>query len=176
MLGDRGGEKNNRGWGEIDLLAISQSGFPIPIELKTNNGECILRAILEAVAYGIALEETWKCQTPPSNSYSKWTSFSSQWLVRARELGFDLDTLTKMEGCMVVCAAPQTYWNACIGNLAQHRRAQVFAEDWSEVEKLISKLANNGFNVKFVSLFEGSKDPTGLPNVLRLEELWLPSP
>jgi hypothetical protein len=174
MLGDWGAKKNNQGWGEIDLLAISQSGLPIPIEVKVNYGECILRAIIEAVAYGIALQEVWRAQKPPVGSTSKWVSFSSQWRARAKEFGFNLDMPARMDECTVVCAAPQMYWKTCIGDWAKHGRAQVFAADWSEIGKLISMLANRGFHVRFVSLVDNSTDLVGLPKILRLEELWLP--
>jgi hypothetical protein len=175
MLGDWGAKENNQGWGEIDLLAISQSGFPIPIEVKANNEECILRAILEAVAYGVALQEIWKCQRPPIDCSSKWDSFFNQWRVRAKEIGFNVDARAKMDECTVVCAAPQIYWETCIGDRTKHGRSQVFSIDWLQIDKLISKLAKTGFHVRFMSLVHNSTDLHGLPKILRFEELRLPS-
>ena len=52
--------QQSRGWGKIDLLALTADGHPIIVELKTDEStETPLRAILEGMANAVAVAKNW---------------------------------------------------------------------------------------------------------------------
>lgn len=60
-LYNRRPKKDRDGWGKIDVVGIAKNLTPVVIGLKAGSSdESLLRMILEAVAYGIAIRTAWK--------------------------------------------------------------------------------------------------------------------
>jgi hypothetical protein len=58
---------DDKGWGEIDLLAVTETGFPTIIELKGDTcRESPLRLLVEGCAYAIAVKKCWEIFGPNS--------------------------------------------------------------------------------------------------------------
>lgn len=49
----------DRGWGEIDLFGATAENVPVVIELKSAPSEYLLKAIIEVLAYGVAIRKAW---------------------------------------------------------------------------------------------------------------------
>ena len=47
----------NHGWGELDLLGATAEKIPVAIELKIFPREYLLKAIVEVLAYGVAIRK-----------------------------------------------------------------------------------------------------------------------
>jgi Holliday junction resolvase-like predicted endonuclease len=116
------GSNANKGWGEVDLLAVGHDDMPVVIELKANKHESLLRAICESVAYAISLQENWD-------------RFGSQWR-RDAEVRVGCDHPTSMD---IVIAAPKAWW---IG-VRPFDEAQM---------KLVQSLKHYGFLIHYLSL------------------------
>ena len=63
----------DRGWGELDLLGATAENVPVAIELKIHPGEYLLRAIVEVLAYGVAIRKAWNA-TDECPLSSQWAN------------------------------------------------------------------------------------------------------
>ena len=137
-----GDKSTNSGWGEIDLLGISEFGLPVVIELKSNKRQKLLHALIEAVAYGIAIRKAWP-------------NLAEQWRSRVAELKLNLPTpsLDRLESCPLVVAAPDYYWELQNRSSNQkHCTDQPFPDFWNPFHKLRAALAARGLPVTFLEL------------------------
>jgi hypothetical protein len=133
-------KKDRDGWGKIDLVGITRDLKPVVIELKASGSkESLLRMVLEAVAYGIALQEAWKPQ------------FLQDWKFALEQLASNDHKLINQESlhglperlnpCHILCAAPSEYWKAHY----QDRKC-------GEFTKILDHLSEKGFAVSFADL------------------------
>jgi hypothetical protein len=131
--------RRSLGWGKIDLLGITELGLPVIIELKSNKkDETLLRALIEATAYGIALREAWP-------------NLAGHWRKRAAELGLPSPSLNRLDLCPLVIAAPKDYWDG--QKTSQNREAsEPFADFWNPFHELCAALATRGLPVSFLKL------------------------
>lgn len=88
-------KRSSEGWGAIDLLGLTTDGRPVVVELKkASSPETPLRALLEAAAYAVSVEENWA--------------------LLAREMSCVQDAVT-LATCpkpvAIVVAAPERYWS-----------------------------------------------------------------
>jgi hypothetical protein len=134
-------KRHRNGWGKIDVVGVeSRDLTPVVIELKAGgSSESLLRMVLEAVAYGIALQEAWK------------RGFLRDWKAALTKLTVADDRLinqeslerlpTSLNDCRILCAAPSEYWN---GHFEDGRN-----EDFKAIRHHLTK---KGFAVSFVRL------------------------
>ena len=128
------------GWGKIDAVGIAYDLTPVVIELKADiSNESLLRMVLEAVAYGIALQEAWKPR------------FLQDWKFALNELaGSDKSLINQasleklpaeLETCHLLCAAPSEYWSS-------------HSEDLKRVEfkAIRNYLSKAGFSISFAKI------------------------
>lgn len=155
-------KKNDQNWGEVDLLGVSSSNLPVVIELKSNHGENLLRAILEASAYCIALRKAW------SVLGSQWTT----------HLGMSQSSTAKvLSGCQFVIAAPVSYWQACIGqNGGKHTRNKSPEGFWQVLPELLFMLGQRGITAGAVALLNSGKIKDGLPEIIGIRTIDLITP
>jgi Holliday junction resolvase-like predicted endonuclease len=150
------------GWGEIDLLAISEVGLPVVIELKIKKNEYLLRALLEAAAYGIALKKVWPL-------------INKQWEDAAKRLGIEVTPSLHLLSCPLAIIAPSDYWENCIGSAAQKRKSgQILPDAWRPFHQLVSALAQRGLPATFLEIESAGIDDNGLPAVTCLKRVPLP--
>jgi hypothetical protein len=134
-------KKDRDGWGKIDVIGLlSEDLTPVVIELKAGvSNESLLRTVLEAVAYAIAVQEAWKPR------------FFQDWKVALKELASADHSLinqgsltripTNLTTCRILCAAPTEYWK----RYHEERKCTEFKE-------LLSHLGDQGFIVSFARL------------------------
>lgn len=120
------------GWGEIDLLAVGNSGNPTVVELKLSkdrNAEPPQRPLIEGAAYAVALKTTW------SSFWPEWDAVLS---------GIDLDgqEVNMAQNVDVVLLAPNSYWDHWL----QQRQYQ---EAQASYRMLVSLFANEGIIIRF---------------------------
>lgn len=131
--------RNDLGWGKIDLLGITETGLPVVIELKSNKkSETLLRALIEVTAYGIALREAWP-------------SLAGEWTKRATELRLPSPSLSRLEKCPLVIAAPDDYWKVQRTS-AKRVACEPFEDFWKPFHELCAALEVHGFPVSFLEL------------------------
>lgn len=153
-------QKQADGWGEIDLLGVSNSGLPLVVELKAeNSSEGPARMLVQAAAYGVALRKAW-----PAGLRMEWES-----AVGAIPEGPSLPT--DLTVCELVCAAPAEYWVEWTGDSPRGRT--ISAESWAALARLRKALAGEGFPSVFLSLGHQGKD-AGLPQKITVQEESLP--
>lgn len=130
------------GWGKIDLLGVTETGLPVVIELKSNLDETLLRALSEAAAYGIALREAWP-------------NLAGEWTKLATELGLPSPSMSRLEKCPLVIAAPEDYWK--VQKTSPKRVAcEPFEDFWKPFHELCAALGKRGFPVSFLQLKRGA--------------------
>lgn len=153
--------RTDKGWGEIDLLGASESNLPVVIELKSNHGENLLRAVLEASAYCIALRKAWPVLGP-------------QW---SKRLGLsELSTDGVLSACPFVIAAPVSYWQACIGRKGK-RTANKCPEDfWRVLPDLLFMLGQRGIIGSAVALLDSGSPDAGLPQITSIRAVDILTP
>ena len=151
---------SNRGWGEIDLLGATAQNLPVVIELKSKFSEPVLGAIVEAVAYGVAVRKAWN-----SGELRK------QWETRlgTRDLPPSLDT------CELVVAATTDCWRRWIGGTGEALGFRTPVRAWGSIRRLVALLRKHGFKIAFVEIgSRGEKDPQGLPVISAARTVALP--
>lgn len=142
-------QQQQEGWGEIDLLGAYE-GVPSIIELKrspssslegvVDQTETPLRMVLEATAYAVAVRRNW-------------TALREEFIARCQFLGMDTnnvpDTLNE-KNIPVVAVAPAAFW---MNWLPVTTRGQRVAPDaWNAFQVLITKLEEQHYPVRFVSV------------------------
>jgi hypothetical protein len=95
----RGNNRDDAGWGEIDLLAVTAEGSPVIVELKREpSSETPLRMLPEGLANAVAIRKCWQIFGPNFNS-------------RITTLG--LPCCNPPKTFPVICLAPDSYWHEC---------------------------------------------------------------
>jgi hypothetical protein len=151
----------NRGWGEIDLLGVSDVGLPVVIELKAPAAADTPPAFLvQAVAYAIAIQRAW-----PNRLATEWSNKIAQ--------AYDLQITPSraLQMCPVVCAAPREFWDCWIGQ--SNKARTVKPKTWDAFRRLVGAFAARGFPATFVRLDHTGLSETGFPEGLSAEILHL---
>lgn len=142
------------GWGKVDLLGASAESLPVVIELKSKISEYLLRAIVEGVAYAVAIKKAWS-QDKPHNLRVQWEERLA--------LGHLAETLTAVA---VVVAAPSACWARWKGDAGQEKSFRVQKEALEVIADLRTMLNRRGYPVSFVEVLGGkSADAHGLPTI-----------
>ena len=144
--------KENRSWGEIDLLGIGTDFLPVPIELKKREAaESPLRMLVEVAAYGFAIRKAW-----PSLK-DDWVKFVSWFGVSSLQFPATLERVT------LIGVAPAEYWLQCLGLLRRTKKGQFPPGAWPPFWELVDTLREKWlFDIDFVAV-EGTwgDDGTG---------------
>lgn len=141
----------DREWGKIDLLGVSSKALPVVIELKSKDGEYLLRAVAEGVAYAVAVKKAWSDG-----------GLRAQWQERLKMPQFT-ETLCAVP---VVVAAPTDCWTRWKGDSGKRIAYQVKKESMQAIADLVAALKSRGYPVTFVELLGGEPaDPYGLPTI-----------
>jgi len=125
----------------IDLLAVSPTGFPVTVELKSlspgTQAETPLRAILEAAAYTCILQ-------------ADWPAFREELIDRLKGLGIQDSLPDDLKEWPLVIAAPPEYWT-----FWNNPERKSFLEAKPTFRSLVHTFRDQGFPISFVSV-EGS--------------------
>jgi Holliday junction resolvase-like predicted endonuclease len=141
----------DKGWGEIDLLAASADDLPVVIELKSKISEYLLRAVVEGLAYAVAIKKAWS----QSNLRLQW----QERLALANPIG-------KLDTVAVVVAAPTSCWARWKGDAGQKDAFRVQKEALQTIDGLRMKLIEHGYPVTFVEILGGEpSDIYDLPTI-----------
>lgn len=88
------------GWGHIDLMALTQDGHPIVIELKKQDAQDTpLRAMIEGLANAVAVEENWP-------------AMSREIRAMCSRIGLVAPVAEVASPVTTVILAPETYWSS----------------------------------------------------------------
>ncbi len=141
-------ERKQNNWGEIDLLGISPDGKPIPIELKQDMGDNILKMIIQVAAYAIAVQRVWN---------EKDSKFQASW----RDLGLENCFNGGLDKVECICLATEAYWQRAFGDRSNRRIAgQIQADSWGPIKKLINEFQKKGIEISFATVVLGTELPT----------------
>lgn len=123
--------QKRHGWGSIDLLGIEdgKGGYPVVIELKLDKKtiEPPVRAVVEAVAYMLALRGNWE-------------DFRGEWKARSGS-----KTVGKPEKLTAVILAPEAYWEKVEND-------RNLLASLPNLKLLVDGLAAKGYLIRFASI------------------------
>ena len=147
----------DRGWGELDLFGATAENIPVAIELKVKPSEYLLRAVVEVLAYGIAIRKAW-------NATDDKYSLSSQW---AKTVG-KIDSLNDLP---LVVMAPAEYWQVILSDSPKRIRFQTPQSVRQSIQKLIEKMRRFHYPLIFVKINteEPLPNKNGLPVIKNAE-------
>ncbi len=149
----------NSGWGELDLLGATAEKIPVVIELKINPSEYLLRAIVEVLAYGVAIRKAW--------SGINGCPLCSQW---ADVVG-KIDSLVDLPLAVV---APASYWQVVLSDSPKRIQFQTPRPVRQSIKKLLKKMYCVNYPLTFVEVnAEQQTGNSGLP-VIITDESGLP--
>lgn len=129
----------NRGWGELDLLGATRENIPVAIELKIYPKEYLLRAIVEVLAYGVAIRKAW--------SGIDGCPLRSQW---ADDVG-KIDSLVALP---LVVMAPALYWKVILSDSPKKTRFQTPQPARQSIKKLLERMHRVNYPLTFVQINE----------------------
>lgn len=142
----------NCGWGELDLFGATKENVPVAIELKIYPKEYLLRAIVEILAYGVAIRKAW--------SGIDGCPLRSQW---ADVVG-KIDRLVDLPLAVV---APASYWQVVLSDSSERIRFQTPQPVRQSIKKLLVKLHCVNYPLTFVEIHaEPQPDKSGLPVII----------
>lgn len=142
----------NCGWGELDLLGATAKNIPVAIELKIFPSEYLLRAIVEVLAYGVAIRKAW--------SGIDGCPLCSQW---ASVVG-KIDSLVDLPLAVV---APASYWQVVLSDSPKRIRFQTPQPARQSIKKLLAKMHCVNYPLTFVEVHaEPPADKSGLPVII----------
>ncbi|MFH1976904.1 MAG: hypothetical protein ABIJ52_15370 [Pseudomonadota bacterium] len=142
----------NCGWGELDLLGATAMNIPVAIELKIFPSEYLLRAIVEVLAYGVAIRKAWSC--------IDGCPLPSQW---ASVVG-KIESLVDLPLAIV---APASYWQVVLSDSPKHIRFQTPQPARQSIKKLLEKMHCANYPLTFVEVnAEEQLDKSGLPVII----------
>ena len=145
---------NDRGWGELDLLGATAENVPVATELKIKPREYLLRAIVEVLAYGVAIRKAWR--------RVDGFSLGSQW---AGVVG-NIDSLVHVDLPLVVMA-PASYWRDVLRNSTEPTRFQTSQPSRQSIKKLLEEMHRFNYPLTFVEIqAEPQPDASGLPVII----------
>lgn len=151
------------GWGEVDLLGATAKKIPVVIELKIKPSEYLLRAIVEVLAYGVAIRKAW--------SGIDGCPLRSQW---ASVVG-KIDSLVDLP---LVVAAPASYWQVVLSDSPKRIRFQTPPPVRRSIKKLLEKMYCVNYPLTFVEVnAEQQLDKSGLPVIINavIKDMPIPS-
>lgn len=150
------------GWGELDLLGATAGNAPVAVELKIKPSEYILRAIVEVLAYGVAIRKAW--------SGIDGCALRFQW---AKVVG-DIENLVDMP---LVVMAPSSYWEVVLRDSAKRTRFQTPDPVRHAIRRLLATMRRVNYPLTFVEVAEKPrKEKGGLPAVTNALVRELPGP
>jgi hypothetical protein len=142
----------NYGWGELDLFGATKENVPVAIELKIYPKEYLLRAIVEVLAYGVAIRKAW--------SGIDGCPLHSQW---ANVVG-KIDRLVDLPLAVV---APASYWQVILSDSPKRIRFQTPQLVRQSINKLLAKMQSLNYPLSFVEInAELQPDERGLPVII----------
>ncbi|MFA7097269.1 MAG: hypothetical protein WC383_12430 [Gammaproteobacteria bacterium] len=142
----------NSGWGELDLLGATAEKIPVAIELKNNPREYLLRAIVEVLAYGVAIRKAW--------SGIDGCPLCSQW---AGVVG-KIDSLVDLPLAVV---APASYWQVVFSDSPKPIQFQTPRPVRQSIKKLLKKMCYVNYPLTFVEVnAEQQPGESGLPVII----------
>jgi|GEM_PF-905625 len=142
----------NRKWGELDLLGATKENIPVAIELKIKPSEYLLRAIVEVLAYGVAIRKAWSgidgCPLP-----SQWANLVGK-----------IDNLVDLPLAVV---APASYWQVILRDSPKKTPFQTPQLARQSIKKLLAKMHSVHYPLTFVQVnAEQQLDKSGLPVII----------
>lgn len=142
----------NRGWGELDLLGATAENVPVAIELKINPSEYLLRAIVEVLAYGVAIRKAWS-GIDGCPLFSQWASVVGK-----------IDSLVDLPLAVV---APASYWQVVLSDSPKRTVFQTPQPVRQSIKKLMEKMCCVNYPLTFVEVkTEEQLDKSGLPVII----------
>ena len=154
---------DDAGWGEVDLFGATKENLPVVVELKTERREDLLRAIVEVLAYGVAIRKAW--------SGIDGCPLRSQWAKTVGEAGNLVDL-------PLAVVAPDFYWQAVLNDSQKKTPDQTPMASRQSIKTLMDKMHRANYPLTFV---EVTKKPqlakSGLPDVTSavVRELTIPT-
>jgi hypothetical protein len=149
-------KQKKEGWGAIDLVGVdNETGYPVVIELKiakkttksaTKAVEPPLRAVVEALAYMLALR-------------GNWADFGPQWHQRTNQV-----LLPAPKSLTAVILATEEYWEAV-------KSDTYLMDSLGPVRALVDELARVGFQFRFASVATDSQGKTVVVRQVREIEI-----
>lgn len=137
----------DRGWGELDLLGATAENIPVAIELKVNPSEYLLRAIIEVLAYGVAIRKAWSA-TDECPLCSQWGNIVGK-----------VDTLRDLP---LVVMAPASYWDVIFSNSPKRIGFQTPEPVRQSIKSLLGKMSSANYPLTFVEVkAEQQSDKSG---------------
>ena len=142
----------NSGWGELDLLGATAEKIPVAIELKINPGEYLLRAIVEVLAYGVAIRKAW--------SGIDGCPLCSQW-------GCVVGKTNSFVDLPLAVVAPSSYWQVVLSDKPKRIKFQTPQPVRQSIKKLLEKMRCINYPLTFVEVnAEQQLDESGLPVII----------
>jgi len=143
----------NCGWGELDLIGATARNIPVAIELKIFPSEYLLRAIVEVLAYGVAIRKAW--------SGIDGCPLRSQW---ARVVGKNVSLVD----LPLAVVAPASYWQVIFSDSPKRIRFQTTQPVRQSIKKLLAKMSRVHYPLTFVEVHkEPQPDKDGLPIIIK---------
>lgn len=140
------------GWGEVDLLGATAKKIPVVIELKIKPSEYLLRAIVEVLAYGVAIRKAW--------GGFHGCSLRSQW----ESIVGKTDSLGDLP---LVVMAPTSYWEVILSDSPKRIRFQTPQPVRQSIKKLLANMHSVHYPLTFVEVHkEQQLDKSGLPVII----------
>jgi hypothetical protein len=133
-------QESETGLKAIDLLATSENGIPVVIELKVCHKQCDtpLLALLEAASYACVLQ-------------ADWMAFRNEWIEALRKLQVDTNVPESLSGCNLVIAATPAYWSYWKNS---QRKSMIQARP--AFKQLLREFCALSFPVRFASIDENT--------------------
>jgi hypothetical protein len=126
----------NRGWGELDLFGATKKNVPVAIELKIYPKEYLLRAIVEVLAYGVAIRKAWNEDGCP---------LRSQW-------GDAVGKIKRLVNLPLVVVAPASYWEIVLSDSPKRIRFQTPQSVRKSINKILEKMRRSNYPLTFVEV------------------------
>jgi hypothetical protein len=147
-------EQEQANWGEVDLLGVSSNGLPIPIELKQDTGDNILKMIVQVAAYGVAVRHLWNLTDSPFRRCWNALSFCP-------DTDMPLSGQNHMAEIECICLATKAYWDRAFGRDGERRTAgQIMDDSWGPINNLVQEFRNQKLNISFAAVFIEPDLPT----------------
>lgn len=139
-------------WGELDLLGATAKNVPVAIELKIKPSEYLLRAIVEVLAYGVAIRKAWS-GIDGCPLQSQWDSVVGK-----------IDSLVDLP---LVVMAPASYWQDILSYSTKRTPFQTQQPVRKSIKKLLEKMYSFKYPLTFVEVTaEPEPDINGLPVII----------
>jgi len=150
------------GWGELDLFGATAENVPVAIELKTIPSEYLLRAIVEVLAYGVAIRKAW--------SGIDGCPLRSQWADVVGVAGH-------LVNLPLAVVAPASYWQVVLSDNPKRIRFQTPQPVRRSINELLAKMQSSGYPLSFVEIHaEPQPDESGMPVIINASVKGMPIP